>query len=161
MINTTILRLRLILGGCAVVSVAVLGLGCNSITNNVETAELAGFWVASQVRFADPANLNETVDAIALGYAMTLDVNATGAYTRLISPPNDPPNSATGTLTVENGKDITMTNTDGNVATGEVFLEGDQVSLIFDESQGLTADIDGNGKEVPVTLLAVMDRQSQ
>ena len=153
-------QLRLALGGCAAVSVAVLGLGCNSITNNVETAELAGFWVASQMQFADPANLNQTADAIALGYALTLDINSAGAYTRVISPPNDRPNSATGTLTVENGKDITMSNTDGNVAVGEVFLEGDQVSLIFDESQGLTADIDGKGPK-PVTLLAVMDRQSQ
>ena len=153
-------QLRLALGGCAAVSVAVLGLGCNSITNNVETAELAGFWVASQMRFADPANLNETADAIALGYAMTLEVDAAGSYTRVITPPSEPPDSATGTLTVENGKDITMSNTDGNVAEGEVFLQDDQVSLMFDESQGLTADIDGKGPK-PVTLLAVMDRQSQ
>ena len=160
MINTTNRRLLFVLRGCAAVSVVVLGLGCKSITNNVETAELAGFWVASQMQFADPANLNQTADAIALGFAMTLDVNANGAYIRVITPPNEPPDSATGTLTVENGKDITMSNTDGYVAEGEVFLEDDQVSLLFDESQGLTADIDGKGPK-PVTLLAVMDRQSQ
>ncbi len=160
MINTTNRRLRFVLRGCAAVSVVVLGLGCKSITNNVETAELAGFWVASQMQFADPANLNQTADAIALGFAMTLDVNANGAYTRVITPPNELPDSATGTLTVENGKDITMNNTDGYVAEGEVFLEDDQVSLLFDESQGLTADIDDKGPKA-VTLLAVMDRQQQ
>ena len=152
-------QLRLALGGCAAVSVAGLGIGCKSITNHVETAELQGFWVASQVQFADPNDLNTTVDAILLGYSLTLEVDGAGAYTRVITTEGEPPDSGTGTFTVENGKDITMTNTDGNVSTGEVFMEDNQISLLFDENQGLTADIDGSGREVPVTLLAVMDRQ--
>jgi len=151
-------ELRLALSGFAALSVAVTGLGCESITNSVETAELAGLWIGSEVRFADPANLNNTVDAIALGYTLTLEVNSSGSYTRVITPPGAPPDSVSGTLTVEDGKDITMTNASGNVATGEVFLEGDQVALLFDESGGLTVDIDGKGPR-PVTLLAVMDRQ--
>jgi hypothetical protein len=159
MIDMTIHKRRYVLGAATAASLAVFGLGCESITNNVETAELQGFWVASQVQFADPNDLNTTVDAIHLGYSLTLEVDGAGAYTTVITPEGEPPDTATGTLTVENGKDITMTNTDGNVATGEVFLEDDQISLLFDENQGLTADIDGSGNEVPVTLLAVMDRQ--
>jgi len=141
------------------VSVVLLGLGCKSITNHVETAELEGFWVASQMQFADPSNLNTTVDAIHLGYSLTLEVDGAGAYTSVLTDASQEADSATGTLTVENGKDITMTTSAGNVATGEVFLEDNQISLLFDENQGLTADIDGSGNEVPVTLLAVMDRQ--
>ena len=160
MIDVTIRRLRFFLGGCAAAAVAVLGLGCDSITNNVETAELEGFWVASQLRFADPNDLNTTVDAIEeLGYGLTLRVDGAGAYTRVLIPVDQPPDSASGTLTVENGKDITLTSSTGNVATGEVFLEDNQISLLFDENRGLTADIDGSGNEVPVTLLAIMDRQ--
>lgn len=150
----------MVLGAAIATSLAVFGLGCESITNNVETAELAGFCVASKLRFADPTNLNETVDAIAeLGYALTLEINPDGYYTLVLIPPDEPPDSASGILNVENGKDITMTNDNGNVYTGEVILEDDQVALFFDENQGLTADIDGSGNEVPVTLLAVMDRQ--
>lgn len=160
MINTTIRRLRFVLGGCAAVSVAVLGLGCKSITNYVETAELEGVWVASQMRFAYPNNLNTTVDAIgSLGYSFTIEVDGAGAYTRVLTNASQEPDSATGTLIVENGKDITMTSSTSTVATGEVFLEGNQISLLFDENQGLTADINGSGNEVPVTILTIMDRQ--
>lgn len=160
MIRPTNRQLLFVLRGCAAVSVVLLGLGCKSITNYVETAELQGFWVASQLRFADPKNLNNTVDAIGeLGYTMTLRVDGTGAYTRVLTEEGEPPDSVTGTLAVENGKDITMTRSDGNVTTGEVFMEDSQISLLFDENRGLTADIDGSGNEVPVTLLAIMDRQ--
>ena len=144
--------------GCALFGLAATG--CKDITNNVETAELAGFWVASKLRFADPKNLNTTIDAIAeAGASFTLRVDGAGAYTRVLTDASGVPDSATGTLTVENGKDITLTSSTGSVATGEVFLEDNQMSLLFDENQGLTADIDGSGKEVPVTLLTVMDRQ--
>jgi hypothetical protein len=151
---------RTVLAGCALGSVAMLGLGCKSITNYVEVEELQGFWVASKLRFADPKNLNKTVDAIAeVGASLTLRVDGAGGYTRVLTDASGVPDSATGTLTVENGKDITLTSSTGNVATGEVFMEDNQISLLFDENQGLTADIDGSGNEVPVTLLTVMDRQ--
>lgn len=160
MMDSAIRRRRIVLGAVTAASVAVVGLGCEGITNSVETAELAGFWVASELRFADAADLNKTVDGIRdRGYALTLDVSGAGSYVRVLTPPGGTPDSALGTLNVENGKDITMTDDDGTVATGEVFLEGDQVALLFDESQGLMLDIDNSGKQVPVTILAVMDRQ--
>jgi len=158
--DSTIRRRRLVRGAVTAASVALVGLGCEGITNSVETAELAGFWVASELRFANAADLNQTVDGIRdRGYTLTLDVSGAGTYVRVLTPPGEPPDSVTGTLNVQNGKDITMTNDNGTVATGEVFLEDDQVALLFDETQGLMLDIDGSGKQVPVTILAVMDRQ--
>jgi hypothetical protein len=160
MIDKTIPRPRLVLRAVTAASVAVVALGCEGITNSVETAELAGFWVASELRFANAADLNQTVDGIRdRGYTLTLEVSSAGAYVRVLTPPGADPDSAFGTLNVENGKDITMTDDNGIAATGEVFLEDDQVALLFDESQGLELPLDGSGKPVPVTILAVMDRQ--
>jgi len=69
------------------------------------------------------------------------------------------PDVRTGTITVENGKDLTVTGQSGTIGGGEVFLEDDQIALLFDKFTGLTIDIDGSGNLVPVTLLLVMVRQ--
>ena len=156
----TMTRNRLL--GLSLLGCAALGLvatGCKDITNNVETAELAGFWVATKLRFADPKNLNNTVDALDLGFGFTLEVDGSGAYTRVLIPPADPPDSGSGTLIVENGKDITLNNSNGTVSTGEVFKEDDQISLLFDENQGVTVELGSGGDDVPVTLLLVMDKR--
>jgi hypothetical protein len=130
-----------------------------SVATDVETADLEGFWVASQLRFSNPNNLNQTVDALSLGWGMTLQMNGDGTYTRVFLPPDAAaPDSLSGTFTVENGKDLTIVNADNTTGYGEVFLEGDQMALIFEELEGYEFDLSGTGQVVPATILAVLDR---
>jgi hypothetical protein len=136
----------------------LFGGGCSVVTD-VELADLVGNWTASEATLADPANLNQRIDVAALGWVVTLEIESDGAYTFVINRPGEEPDVRPGTLAVENGKDLLLTNFQGIAGEGEVFLEGDQVAFMFDEFAGLTADIYGNGEPIPVTLLLVMDRQ--
>jgi hypothetical protein len=142
----------------AVVLVGVLcGTGC-LVATDVTLPDLVGEWSTSEAQIADPANLNERVDVVALGWEITLSIASDGAFTLVIQVPGEDPDVRTGTLTVENGKDLILTRADGTVGEGEVFLEHDQVAFMFDEFAGLTADLYGNGTRIPVTLLLVMVR---
>lgn len=135
----------------------LFGSGC-LVATDVELADLEGDWTASEAQLADPANLNQRIDVIALGWEVTLSVAPGGDFTFVIRVPGEDPDTRTGTLTVENGKDLVLTRADGTVGEGEVFLEDSQVAFMFDEFAGLTADIYGNGTRIPVTLLLVMVR---
>jgi hypothetical protein len=136
----------------------LFGSGCLVVTD-VELADLVGDWTASEAQLADPANLNEVVDVIALGWEVTLSIEASGAYVLTILRPGEDPDVRPGTVAVENGKDLVLTNYQGVAGEGEVFLELDQAALMFDEFAGLTGDIYGTGEPIPVTLLLVMERQ--
>lgn len=128
-------------------------------STDVELPELVGDWTASEARVADPANLNETLDVIALGWEAAISIGADGTFTFTILKPGEAPDVRTGTVAVENGKDLLLTNEQGQTGKGEVFLEHDQVAFMFDEFTGITGDIYGTGKPIPVTLLLVMERQ--
>jgi hypothetical protein len=136
----------------------LLGSACLASTD-VELPELVGDWTATEARVADPANLNETLDIIALGWEAGISIEADGIYTFTILKPGEVPDVRTGTVTVENGKDLVLTNEQGQTGRGEVFLEDDQVAFMFDEFTGITGDIYGTGEPIPVTLLLVMERQ--
>ena len=146
------------LAPAAVLAGALAGSGC-LVATDVELADLVGDWTASEAQLADPDNLNEVVDVIALGWEVTLSIEASGAYVFTIVRPGEEPDVRPGTVAVENGKDLVLTNFQGVAGTGEVFLEHDQVAFMFDEFAGLTGDIYGTGEPIPVTLLLVMERQ--
>jgi hypothetical protein len=146
------------LAPAAVLAGVLLGSGC-LVATDVELAELVGDWTASQAELADPANLNQRIDITSLGWEVTLTIAEDGAYELVILEPGAEPDERSGTLVVENGKDLVLTNVEGRTGEGEVFLEDDQVAFMFDEFAGLTADIYGTGEPIPVTLLLVMERQ--
>ena len=143
--------------------IALLGvMSCKSITNSVELADITGFWVASDALFAEAGNLNNRVDLTRLGWTVTMEIESDGTYVTVLIEPVEPgaaPDSLVGVMTVENGKDVTLTRNNNEVGNGEVFLEGDQVAFLFDETAGLRWDVRGNGTPVTVTLQLVMDRQ--
>jgi hypothetical protein len=114
------------------VALLALAPGC-LVVNDVEVSDLVGDWIATQARLANPDDLNETVDITELGWEVTIQIESDGAYTTVLQEPGAAPITNTGTLTVENGKDLILARSDGFVGTGEVFLEDDQVAFRFDE----------------------------
>ena len=89
-----------------------------------------------------------------MGYAVTVDIEATGDFTLTLDEPDGTATIHSGTMTVS-GKDLTLT-VDQTTGSGEVFLEGDQVA--FRLTAGLEFDFKGNGEPIPARLLLVMDR---
>ena len=141
----------------AVVAGLLVGPGC-LVVADVSLPDLVGDWVATEARLANVADLNERLDVTDLGWEVTLRIEADGEFTLVLLEPGEPPNSRTGTLVVDNGKDLILTRGNGMIGEGEVFLEGDQVAFMFDKFAGFEADIRGDGKPIPVTLLLVMVR---
>jgi len=136
--------------------VAIIGLtsGCRSATE-VETTDLEGTWVGTEVRIVEIAQPKENnFDLIQLGYTAGFVSDGTGAFViRLVSPEDDD-EVITGTLEI-NGTDVVVT-TDDATGTGEVFVEDEQAALSL--TGGLTFDFKGDGSEEPAKLLMVMDR---
>ena len=141
------------------VSGAALAWSACVVATDVTLDDIVGHWVATEARLANVANINETVDITDLGWDVEMQVGSDGAFTMLILKPGADPDVRTGTITVEHGKDLTVTGQSGTIGGGEVFLEDDQIALLFDKFTGLTIDIDGSGNLIPVTLLLVMVRQ--
>lgn len=136
--------------------VAIMGFtsGCRSATE-VETTDLQGAWVGTEVRIVEIAAPKENnFDLIGLGYTAGFVSDGTGAFViRLVSPEDDD-RVITGTMEID-GTKVAMTTADGT-GTGEVFVEDDQAALSL--TGGLTFDFKGDGTEVPAKLLMVMDR---
>lgn len=140
------------LGIGAVLASLALAPGC-LVVNDVEVSDLVGDWIATQARLANPSDLNETIDITELGWEVTLRIGSDGSYTTTLLEPGEPPFVRTGTLTVENGKDLIFERSDGLAGSGEVFLEDDQVAFRFDEFPNPIEESN------TVTLLLVMVRQ--
>jgi hypothetical protein len=158
MMNRIAHTLRRPIARAAVLGWALAGSGCLAATD-VSLADIVGDWVATEARLANVANINETLDVTDLGWEVTLQIDADGTYTLVIDEPGAEPDVRIGTITVENGKDVTVAGPAGTIGGGEVFLEDDQVAILFDKFAGLTADIKGDGNRIAVTLLLVMVRQ--
>jgi len=156
MMNRIAYAVRRPIASAAVLGWALAASGCLAATD-VSLADIVGDWAATEARLANVANINETLDVTALGWEVTLQVDADGTYTLVIDQPGAAPDVRSGTVTVENGKDLTVTGASGDVGQGEVFLQGDQLAIMFDKFAGLEAEF--NGKLVAVTLLLVMVRQ--
>lgn len=136
--------------------VAIIGLtsGCRSATE-VETTDLQGAWVGTEVRIVEIAQPKENnFDLIELGYSAGFVSDGTGAFViRLVSPEDDD-QVITGTLAID-GTDVAVTTADGT-GTGEVFVQDEQAALSL--TGGLTFDFKGDGSEEPAKLLLVMER---
>ncbi len=137
--------------------VSALGMACQ-LPSDVEVTDVVGSWVATEARFSNIANLNETVDITDLGWEFLVDIAADGGFVRVAIEPGEAPDTLTGTLTIENGKDLSVSTAAGTAATGEIFKEDEQIAMFFDE--GVERDVEGEGILVPVRLLLVMDRVS-
>ncbi len=137
--------------------VSALGMACH-LPSDVEVADVIGSWVAQEARFSNIANLNETVDITDLGWEFFVDIAADGGFVRVAIEPGEAPDTLTGTLTIENGKDLSVSTAAGTAATGEIFKEDEQIAMSFEE--GVERDVEGEGVVVPVRLLLVMVRVS-
>jgi len=136
--------------------VAVMGLtsGCRSATE-VETTDLQGAWVGTEVRIVEIAAPKENnFDLIQLGYTAGFVSDGTGAFVLRLESPEDDDRVITGTMDID-GTNVVVT-TDTSTGTGEVFVEDDQAALSL--TGGLTFDFKGDGSEEPAKLLMVMDR---
>jgi hypothetical protein len=146
-------RLRVSLALLAVIGFTA---GCESSTE-VQVEDLAGTWVASQLRIVDIELPKESnFDLIELGYQAIFVSTGTGSFTIRLEDPEGESRFITGTLEID-GTDVVVT-TAGGVSGGEVFVEDEQAALSL--TAGLTFDFNGNGEEKPAKLLLVMDRQS-
>jgi len=141
----------------AVLAAVLLGSGCLA-TTEVALPDLVGDWRAREALLADPANLNERIDVTALGWEVTLEVAADGAYELAILVPGQDPDVRSGTLTIENGKDLVLLRNGDEIGRGEVFAQDERVAFLFDEFAGLEADIYGTGTPIPVTLMLLVER---
>ena len=138
--------------------VAAMGItsGCRSATE-VETTDLEGAWVGTEVRMVEIAQPKENnFDLIELGYTAGFVSDGTGAFVLRLDSPEDDDRVITGTMEID-GTKVAVTTADAN-GTGEVFVEDDQAALSL--TGGLTFDFKGDGTEVPAKLLIVMDRIS-
>jgi len=136
--------------------VAIIGLtsGCRSATE-VETTDLQGAWVGTEVRIIEIAQPKENnFDLIQLGYTAGFVSDGTGAFVLRLENPEDDDRVITGTMDID-GTNVVVT-TDTSTGTGEVFVQDDQAALSL--TGGLTFDFKGDGSEEPAKLLMVMDR---
>lgn len=141
----------------ALLAGVLLGSACLA-TTEVALPDLVGDWRAREALLADPANLNERIDITALGWEVTLEVGADGAYELAILAPGEDPDVRSGTLTIENGKDLVLKRNGDEIGRGEVFAQDERVAFLFDEFAGLEADIYGTGTPIPVTLMLLVER---
>ena len=140
----------------AVMIVAIVSLtsGCRSATE-VETTDLQGAWVGTEVRILEIAQPKENnFDLIQLGYTAGFVSDGTGAFVLRLVSPEDDERVTTGTMDIDGTNVVVTTST--STGTGEVFVEGDQAALSL--TGGLTFDFKGDGSEEPAKLLMVMDR---
>jgi hypothetical protein len=140
----------------AVMIVAIMSLtsGCRSATE-VETTDLQGAWVGTEVRILEIAQPKENnFDLIQLGYTAGFVSDGTGAFVLRLVSPEDDERVTTGTMDIDGTNVVVTTST--STGTGEVFVEGDQAALSL--TGGLTFDFKGDGSEEPAKLLMVMDR---
>jgi hypothetical protein len=138
--------------------VAIIGLtsGCRSATE-VETTDLQGAWVGTEVRIIEIAQPKENnFDLIQLGYSAGFVSDGTGAFVIRLVSPEDEDQVINGRMDID-GTNVVVT-TDTSTGTGEVFVQDDQAALSL--TGGLTFDFKGDGTEVPAKLLMVMDRIS-
>ena len=136
--------------------VAVMGLtsGCRSATE-VETTDLQGAWVGTEVRIVEIAAPKENnFDLIELGYTAGFVSDGTGAFVLRLEGPEDDDRVITGTMDID-GTNVVVT-TANSTGTGEVFVQDEQAALSL--TGGLTFDFKGDGSEEPAKLLMVMDR---
>ena len=140
----------------AVMIVAIMSLtsGCRSATE-VETTDLQGAWVGTEVRILEIAQPKENnFDLIQLGYTAGFVSDGTGAFVLRLVSPEDDERVTTGTMDIDGTNVVVTTST--STGTGEVFVEGDQAALSL--TGGLSFDFKGDGSEEPAKLLMVMDR---
>ena len=139
----------------ALASAPIVIAGCGSIAA-VETADLEGFWIASQARFVEiaaPKRNNE--DIILLGFEVEMQIDAAGNFVLTIFDPEGEADSVVGILTVTDGRALTLA-TDNGAGQGEAFLQDDRVA--FRLEAGLIFNF-GDGRDVESSLLLVMDRE--
>jgi hypothetical protein len=136
--------------------VAIIGLtsGCRSATE-VETTDLQGTWVGTEVRIIEIAQPKENnFDLIQLGYSAGFVSDGTGAFVIRLVSPEDEDQVINGRMDID-GTNVVVT-TDTSTGTGEVFVQDEQAALSL--TGGLTFDFKGDGSEEPAKLLMVMDR---
>lgn len=136
--------------------VAIIGLtsGCRSATE-VETTDLQGAWVGTEVRIIEIAQPKENnFDLIQLGYSAGFVSDGTGAFVIRLVSPEDEDQVINGRMDIDGTK--VVVTTDDATGTGEVFVQDEQAALSL--TGGLTFDFKGDGSEEPAKLLMVMDR---
>lgn len=119
----------------------------------VEPANLAGTWTATAIVFTSVANPTLSVDEVADGATMTLQLSADGTYTWNFVFPGEPDENETGTYTVS-GSILTVAQTGGSQETMGVSRNGDTMALTLDD----TYDFDGDQVEEDATLVITLTR---
>jgi len=146
---------RTLIARVVVAAAATAFSGCVQL-NSVEVQELEGLWVADQARYVEiAAPKRNNVDILDLGFEVTMNIDAAGNFTILVTEPPDIDDLIVGNLTVDGSALVVVTeNGEGD---GEVFLEDDQIA--FRLTGGIEFDF-GDDRVVPARLLLVLDRVS-
>ena len=132
---------------------AATTLACQPLTE-VDPADLEGFWLAEEARWIEiEAPKRNNVDLIDRGYAITMDLDATGNFVILLVEPGGALDIVTGVVVID-GTTLQVTTQNGT-GDGDVFLEGDQVA--FRLTGGFEFEFD-DGRTVPARLLLVLNR---
>lgn len=129
--------------------------GCIASTDISDIGEISGVWVASNAIYSDIADPTNRVDLIALGFAVTMDIEPDGNWALLLSVGDVLVDLQVGTMTVD-GKLLTIVDETGTY-TGRAYLEDEQVALQM--RGGTEFDFDGDGTTEPAKLNLIMDRR--
>jgi hypothetical protein len=129
--------------------------GCIASTDIADIQEISGVWVASNAIYSEIADPTNRVDLIALGFAVTMDIEPNGDWALLLSANEVLVDLQVGTMALD-GKLLTIVDETGTY-TGRAYLEGEQVALQM--RGGTEFDFDGDGTAEPAKLNLIMDRR--
>ena len=143
------------LGIALLASVAV---GCSdsgTSTAPATPADLVGQWVANAYTVTSVANTSQSANLFDMNFTLTLTFTET-TYVGVAIFPGDPTENFSGTYTI-NGLQLMLDETgdDDELETMTYSLSGNILTLSGED----THDFDDDGQEIPVTFVAVLNKQ--
>jgi hypothetical protein len=137
----------------AIPVIAGLAWGCGDSTGVTE-ADLVGTWHATAFKFSDFGDPVMDFDVIGMGGSVDIVINGNGAYSVVITLPQIPPDTVSGTWVLQGNDLLILTETGGDATEMTVGLSGTTLTI---HSTDLTFDF-GNG-EIPAQLNATFEKE--
>jgi hypothetical protein len=130
--------------------------GCTDDGTGVAADDIAGIWTAASAVFTSVADPTMSEDAIAQGLTFTATLGADDTYTTVVTAPNEPTETESGTYAVS-GSTLTLTPTDVQIGpeTFTIVRTGDSMTLTASDNEWA---FDGNDVEEAATLVMNLTR---
>ncbi len=135
---------------------ATLTLALTRVTGPT-VSDLEGSWAASVFRFVSAPVARDTIDFIAMGGGLTVDIGMYGRYTSVLTPPMGVPENDVGTVLL--AADTLIVVSDSLPSDPDVFTFAMPAATRLELTGEDTIDFDGDGIEEPATVEVVLDRR--